>query len=374
MSPFADLRVLELGRVFSGPLCGMVLADLGARVLKVERPEVGDESRRFGRAGDQGSYFNALNRSKQSIALDLGDPDDRSLFVELLQKADVLIHNWVQASLDKLGFSWEEASRLNPRLVYCAIGGYGGDTSFAARPSQDIIAQALSGFMSLTGERGGMPLKSAIPVVDYSTGLYASVAILGALLQRQTTGRGKRVRVSLLETAVAMTSFAGSEYLSTGAVPGRTGNRHPSICPYNLYETADGHLVIAVANDDMWVRFCRSLGLEGLLADARFVTNASRLTHQDALEEVLVARMRASSSADLLEALDRQKVSCAPVNDLAAAFACPPVRELGMEVDLGPTQRFVGAPFHLDGAEPVPPTKPPALGRDTAEVRFRRDW
>ncbi|MBM4392196.1 MAG: CoA transferase [Deltaproteobacteria bacterium] len=374
MSAFSDLRVLELGRVFSGPLCGMVLADLGARVIKVERPGVGDESRRFGRAEAKGCYFNALNRSKQSVALDLSDADDRALFVALVEEADVLVHNWVQESLDKLGFSWEEVHRLNPRLVYCAIGGFGAQTSFAARPSQDIIAQALSGFMSLTGERGGAPLKSAIPLVDYATGLYAAVAILGALLERQATGRGQRVRVSLLESAVAMTSFAGAEHLSTGAVPERTGNRHPSICPYNLYETADGHLVIAVANDEMWARFCRALGLDWLRADGRFTTNATRLAHQEALEVILGARMRVSPTAELQAALEREKVSCAPVNDLAQAFACAPVRELGMEVDLGEGVRFVGAPFHLDGSERAAPTPPPELGRDTEAVRRRGGW
>ena len=378
MGDLRQIKVLELGRVFSGPLCGMVLADMGARVLKVERPGVGDESRRFGRhrAGGQSCYFNSLNRNKRSIALDLRDEVDRALFEELVAKADVLVHNWIQASLDRLGFSWERVHAINPRLVYCAISGYGPHTSFATRPAQDIIAQALSGFMSLTGEPDGQPLKSAIPVVDFATGLYAATSISAALFQRETTGRGQLIRLSLLQTAVAMTSFAGASQLSCGAGPSRSGNRHPSICPYNLYPTADGFVVLAVANDAMWLRCCQALALPALADDPLLATNRGRLEHQDALEAALEARMLELGTAELVATLEAHKVSCAQVNAMGEAFDHPTVAELGMVEAVGEHQqvRFVGSPVTMSGLEPVETTTPPALNADEEAIRRDRDW
>ncbi len=378
MGRFGDLRVLELGRVFSGPLCGMTLADMGARVLKVERPGVGDEARRFGRhrAGGESCYFNALNRNKRSIALDLKDPVDRALFEELLGKADVLVHNWIQGSLDRLGFGWEAAHALNPRLIYCAISGYGPHTSFASRPAQDIIAQALSGFMGLTGERDGPPLKSAIPVVDYVTGLYAAFAVSSALYQRESTGRGQLIRLSLLQSALAMTSFASSALLSCGVEPQRSGNRHPSICPYNLYRTADGWVVLAVANDAMWGRCCEALELPELVEDPRFASNHQRLVHQDALELLLEERFARRGSAEWVQRLEAHKVSCAQVNEGAAAFEHPAVAELEMVERRGEhgEVRFVGSPLWWSEPEPVEGSDPPALGGDGEEIRRARDW
>jgi len=378
MGDFRRVKVLELGRVFSGPLCGMVLADMGARVLKVERPGVGDESRRFGRhhAGGESCYFNSLNRNKRSIALDLKDETDRALFSELITKADVLVHNWIQASLDRLGFSWERVHALNPRLIYCAISGYGPHTSFAARPAQDIIAQALSGFMSLTGEPGGHPLKSAIPVVDFATGLYAATSINAALFQRESTGRGQLIRLSLLQTALAMTSFAGASQLSCAAEPSRSGNRHPSICPYNLYATADGFVVMAVANDAMWLRCCAALALPDQAADPRLAANRGRLEHQDELEGVLEARFGELDTAEVVALLEAHKVSCAQVNSVAQAFEHAPVAELDMAQAVGDQGRvrFVGSPVYMSENEPAPITTPPALSADEEEVRRTRDW
>jgi crotonobetainyl-CoA:carnitine CoA-transferase CaiB-like acyl-CoA transferase len=378
MEPFDEIKVLELGRVFSGPLCGMVLADLGARVLKIERPERGDESRRFGAhsAGGSSCYFNSLNRGKQSLALDLGDDEDRQLFTELLTGADVIVHNWIQSSLDRRGFSYEAARALNPRLVYCAIGGYGRGTAFAERPAQDVIAQALSGLMSLTGEADGPPLKTAIPVVDYATGLYAAFAIMAALFRRQLTGEGQLVTISLLESALAMTSFASSTFLSTEALLGRTGNRHPSICPYDMYATADGPVVLAVANDAMWERFCAALGLDELRRDPRFRTNKDRLSHREELEAILAPKLAALPSSDVLDRLQTFRVSAAPVHDLAGAFGCDEVRELDMRLRWGGDDavEVVGNPLRLDGQRLTRPEPPPALDQQGEEIRRRRDW
>ncbi len=378
MGSFRDLRVLELGRVFSAPLCGMVLADMGARVLKVERPGTGDESRRFGRhrAGGQSCYFNSLNRNKRSIALDLKAQEDRALFVELVKRADVLIHNSIQVSMDRLGFSWEAVHALNPRLIYCAISGYGPHTSFATRPAQDIIAQALSGFMSLTGHVDGPPLKSAIPVVDYVTGLYAVSAVNAALFERETSGRGQLLRLSLLQSALAMTAFAGAAQLSCDARPSRTGNRHPSICPYNLYQSADGYVVLAVANDAMWGRLCRALERPDLADDARFATNRLRLEHQDELELILEQHVEQLASADIVATLEAHKVSCAQVNTMAEAFDHPAVAELHMAERCGPDAEvgFVGSALYASELEPVPLRPPPALSEDEEEIRRTRDW
>ncbi len=378
MGRFRDIKVLELGRVFSGPLCGMVLADLGARVIKVERPGVGDESRRFGRhrAGGNSCYFNSLNRSKRSLALNLKDPEDRALFEELVQQADVLIHNWIQASLDKLGFSWEVCSALNPRLIYCAISGYGPHSSFATRPAQDIIAQALSGFMALTGEPDGAPLKSAIPVVDYATGLYASTCINAALFERESSGRGQLIRLSLLQTALAMTAFAGATQLSCGVTTPRSGNRHPSICPYNLYRTSDGWVVLAVANDAMWGRLCEALELAGLVRDPRFASNRERLQHQDALEIVLEGAFVGRTSAAWVAILEAHKVSCAQVNTVGTAFDHPTIAELGMELscDEQGVIRVIGSPTWLSEIPQAPVGTPPALGEANDEVRKTRGW
>lgn len=378
MGVLDGIKVLELGRVFSGPLCGMVLADLGASVLKVERPGVGDESRRFGphEAGGQSCYFNALNRGKKSVALDLARDEDRALFLELVEKADVLVHNWVEASLVQLGLSPDALRASSPRLITCSIGGYGAGTTFADRPAQDVVAQALSGFMSLTGEAGGAPLKTAIPVVDYATGLYAAFAIMAALYRRERLGVGQHVSISLLEAALAMTSFAASAFLSAGALPRRVGNRHPSICPYNTYATADGHVVVAVANDAMWARLCEALGLDALAEDSRFASNAARLDDQEALEPLLAARIAALPTTDVTARLEAHRVSVSPVNELSEAFASREVRELDMTLRWGGASpvEVVGSPLRLDGDRPRPFGPPPALGEHDAEVRENRDW
>ena len=366
MSIFNQIKVLELGRVFSAPLCGMTLSDLGAQVIKVERPGIGDESRQFGRhfAGGNSCYFNALNRNKQSVALDLKNTTDRATFTALVQDCDVFIHNWLQPSLDKLGFSYDAVKALNPTVIYCAISGYGSDTSRSAMPSQDIIAQAVSGFMSLTGEAGGVPLKTGIPVVDYVTGLNAAFVIMSALYMRQVTGEGQLVSTSLLESAVAMTSFASSAYLSLGVNQERRGNRHPYICPYNVYRTTDGAVTLAIANDAMWERFCRVLGLEALWTDPRFTSNGQRLAHQDALVVVLEPALAQLTTAELVATLNAHRVSCTKVNSIAEAFASEAVRELAMVTTFEgeETVAVVGKPFHLEKVADVANRRPPGLG------------
>lgn len=373
MNIFKRLRILELGRVFSGPLCGMLLADLGAEVIKIERPGVGDESRQFGRvsAGGNSCYFNSLNRNKKSVALNLKEDEDKSLFVELVRQSDVLLHNWRQKSLDKLGFGYEKVKRLNPRLIYCSITGYGYNSSQKDLPSQDIIAQSLSGFMSLTGEPNGIPLKTGIPVVDYVTGLYAANAIMSALLVRQHTGEGQLVHTSLLETALAMTSFEACAHLSTGYLPHRKGNRHPAICPYNVYQTVDGMITIAVANQTMWINFCRALGMEKLLEDPKFFSNKLRLENQDELEKILCATVEKYNTENILNLLNQAGVSCSVVNEIADAFNDSRIKELDMieRCKDDPSVSFVGKPFTLEKVSKQIVSKPPNLDEHKDDVR-----
>lgn len=388
MSVFKDIRVLELGRVFSGPLCSMVLADIGARVIKVERPGTGDESRHFGQQDEAGqsAYFNSLNRKKKSICLDLKNPEDKKTLLSLVAKSDVLVHNWIQASLDRLGFSYKEIKRINPRLIYCSISGYGYNSPFADQPSQDIIAQAISGFLSLTGEADGPPMRTGIPVVDYATGLYAAFAIMAALYEREKTGKGQLLHTSLLETALAMTSFSAASYLATGENPQRSGNRHPSICPYNIYRTRDGLITVAVANDKMWERFCSCLGLDQLRDDPAYKTNELRLKNQDALELELEARMKMDKTEKILQLLKEAKVSCSRVNSLDQAFSSEEVRaldiflpkgskhdmiagRLGKKQAMGTRTRLVGPPFHMDCMDQLEEYNAPRLGQHSQMIR-----
>ncbi len=372
MNVFKDLRVLELGRVYSGPLCGMVFSDLGAEVIKIERPGEGDESRKFGtqNAGGESCYFNSLNRNKKSIDLDLKDAKDKLILIELIKTADVIVHNWIQQSLDKLGFSYDEVKKMNPRIIYCSISGYGYNSPYRNQASQDVIAQSLSGLMSLTGEKEGTPLKTGIPIVDYGSGLYAAFSIMSALYMREKTGVGQLVHTSLLETALAITSFESSLYLSTGIVPERNGNSHPSICPYNVYKTKNGLVSIAVANSDMWKRFCDALNLKELKDDINFATNQKRLMNQDKLEEILKTKMLSYNAEELVKCLNEAKVSCTKVNDIKEAFEAPEVKALNMKVTCidNIEVTIVNKPFHLENIENIVVSSPPSLGEDKVDL------
>lgn len=372
MFVFEQIRVLELGRVFSGPLCGMLLADLGAEVIKIEKPHLGDESRSFGtgRGTGRSSYFDSLNRSKKSLTLNLKDTEDREILRKLIGISDVLVHNWIQGSLDNLGFSYEVVRRLNPRLIYCSISGYGYTSPYRDLPAQDVIAQSLSGLMSLTGEAEGLPMKTGIPVVDYSTGLYAAYAIMSALFAREKTGEGQLVHTSLLETAAAMTSFDAVRHLNTGVSPKRNGNRHPLICPYNVYETKDGLVTIAVANQGMWERFCTALNLRHLADDPAFSSNNLRLENQNRLELILAETIARHTNDSLMASLKMARVSCTRVNGLDEAFTSPELEALNIIIDCEGEEdiSLVGKPFHLEKIADTKASTPPALGGHNEEI------
>ena len=273
-------------RVLAGPYCTMVLADLGARVMKVERPGSGDDARSFGpMVGGRSAYFGSLNRGKESIALDLKREADRRVFDALLARADVLVENFRPGKLAQLGYGWEALRERHPRLVYAAVSGFGRTGPYANRPAYDVIAQAMGGMMSLTGQPGAPPTRVGTSIGDIAAGLFAAIGISAALAERERTGRGTLVDVAMLDAQVAILENAVARYLATGEVPGPLGSRHPSIAPFAAYAAADGHLVIAAGNDALFRRLCDVLGRPALAADARFAGNEARVRHADALAD-----------------------------------------------------------------------------------------
>src|SRR4051812_2497818 len=324
-----EITILDFSRVLAGPLATMVLADLGATVIKVERPGTGDDTRAWGPpyddAGDA-TYFQAVNRNKRSVALDLGDEQHLAHVRTLAADADVVVENFRPGVMDRLGLGYDELRAQRPGLVYCSITGFGAGAG-AALPGYDLLVQAVGGLMSITGEAGGEPQKVGVALVDVITGLFAAVGILAAVRHRERTGEGQRVEVDLLSSLLAALVNRGSAYTLAGSVAGRMGNAHPSIAPYELYPTAEGDLVLAVGNDKQFAALCDVVGLDA--ADARFATNAERVAHRDALRDVLVAALAARPAAAWVDALSARGVPAGVVNDVAGAFAL--ATRLGLE-------------------------------------------
>jgi crotonobetainyl-CoA:carnitine CoA-transferase CaiB-like acyl-CoA transferase len=327
--------VLDFSRVLAGPFATMMLADLGAEVTKVERPGVGDETRSWGPPHDargDATYFQSVNRNKTSVALDLRDPGDLAEARRLARDADVLVENFRPDVMTGLGLGFEELAAENPGLVYCSVTGFGSGEAGAALPGYDLLVQALGGLMSITGEPGGEPTKVGVALVDVLAGLFATVGILAALRHRDATdGEGQRVEVDLLSSLLAALVNQGSAYTLAGVVPGRMGNRHPSISPYELFDTGEGELVLAVGNDRQFGALCEELGLPGLAADERFATNPVRVENREELRERLEAALAARPAAAWAEALTARRVPAGVVNDLAGAFA------LAEQIGLAPT-------------------------------------
>lgn len=361
--PLRDITVVDLTRVLAGPYCTMVLCDLGARVIKVERPGVGDDARHIGPFVDGVSaYFASLNRGKESVALDLHDDTDRARFDELLAGADVLVENFRPGVMARLGYGWEEVHARHPSLVYASVSGFGQTGPYATRPAYDMVVQAMGGIMSITGEAGGVPTRVGTSIGDITAGLFTATGIVTALYHRALTGEGVRVDVGMLDGQVAILENAIARYEATGAVPGPIGNRHPSITPFGAYRAADGWVVVAAGNDAVFERLCRALGAEDLLDDPRFATNERRTEHVDALTERLEQILGQRSVADWLEHLGAADVPCGPVNTVADVLADPHVRARTMvvEVDDPALEGFTvaGNPIKLSGF-PDPPTRGP---------------
>ena len=367
-TPLAGVRVLELARILAGPWAGQTLADLGAEVIKVEAPE-GDDTRRWGppfvdHAGDRSAaYFHSCNRGKKSVIADFTMPEGRDRVMDLARGADVVIDNFKLGGLAKYGLDYASLSAINPGLIYCSITGFGQTGPYAHRAGYDYIIQGMAGLMSVTGEAGGQPQKVGVAVTDIVTGLYAANAILAALHLRRTTGRGQHIDMSLMDSAVAIMANQAMNYLATGVAPQRLGNAHPNLVPYQVFDCADGWIIIATGNDGQYRRLCVLLGLPDLADHPDYLTNAARIAHRDALTARLTAATRLWAKADLLAACEDQGVPAGPINDLAEVFADPQVVARGTRIEPGGVPG-VRPPFRFSDADLALDRPAPRLGED----------
>jgi formyl-CoA transferase/CoA:oxalate CoA-transferase len=372
--PLAGITVLDLTRVLSGPYCTMLLADMGARVIKVEQPGRGDDTRSWGPpflAGES-SYFLSINRNKESLTLDFKAPAGRAILDTLVARADVLVENFRPGTLARQGLDYETLAVAHPRLIYASLSGYGHTGPRASEPGYDAVLQGEGGLMSITGPADGPAYRLGVAVADIVTGMFAAQGVLLALLARQQTGRGQHVDVAMLDSVAALLTYQAGIVFATGTSPGRMGNRHPSIAPYDTYETADGPLVLAVGNDDQWERFCRVADLEALRLDARFATNAGRVRHHDALDPLICHALLADTRAGWAARLVSAGVPCGPVRAVDEALADAQLAARGMIEHLthGTAGRIsvLGTPIKLSATPASLRSAPPTLGEHTDEV------
>ncbi|MGC9369066.1 MAG: CaiB/BaiF CoA transferase family protein [Paracoccaceae bacterium] len=376
-APLEGLKVVELARILAGPWAGQTLADLGAEVIKVESPE-GDDTRRWGppfieRDGDRSAaYFHACNRGKKSVAVDFRTPEGQALVRELVADADIVIENFKLGGLAKYGLDYDSLGAINPRLIYCSITGFGQTGPYAHRAGYDFIIQGMSGLMSITGEPDGQPQKVGVAVTDIFTGIYAATAILAAVHQRERTGKGQQIDMALLDVATAITANQAMNYLSTGTAPKRMGNEHPNLAPYQVFDCADGFIIIATGNDAQYRRLCALLDLPEMAEVPEFLTNADRIANRAAMTARLTEATRRFSKADLLAACEAQGVPAGPINDMAEVFADPQVSAREMRVDLDGVPG-VRSPFVFSGAELAMEHPSPRLDEHGDEIRGRKD-
>ena len=376
--PFSGLLVLDLTRVLAGPYAALIMAELGARVIKIEPPE-GDDARRYGPfvTGEGGiaksGYFMSINRGKESIALDLKKQDDRAIFEALLVRADVLIENYRGGTMEKLGYGWESLKEKYPRLIYSAVSGFGHTGPYATRPAYDMVVQAMGGIMSLTGHPGGPPTRVGTSIGDLTAALFGTVGIASALYDRERIGRGQKVDVGMLDCQLAILENAIARYVATGEVPGPLGTKHPSIAPFAAFKTKDDYIVIAAGNDALFTRVAKVLTHEEWANDPRFSTNPTRVQNLDALHAEMESALAARHAKEWLTLLEAEGVPCAPINDIAAVMADPQVLARNMIVtaadpDLGPV-RMQGNPIKLSAHDdPQARETAPDLDADKAAI------
>jgi hypothetical protein len=383
--PLSHIRVLDLSRVLAGPWAGQNLADLGAEVIKVERPRTGDDSRAYGppwiadeagQSTSEAAYFMAANRGKKSITVNLTHPAGQRLVRDLAADCDVLIENYKVGDLDRYGLGYEALAAENPGLIYCSVTGFGQTGPHRDKPGYDFMAQGMAGLMSVTGHPTGTPgagpMRVGVPVIDIFTGMYATIAINAALAQRALTGKGQHVDVALFDSCLALLANQGMTYLATGQSPERIGNTHPTIVPYQVFSTADGAVILACGNDNLFRKFCEVAARPDLAADERFAKNALRVQHRSVLVPMLEAIFAERTTADWVRALEEAGVACGPINTVAQAFADPQVAARGMRIELphplAGTVSLMGSPMKFS-ATPIEHTKaPPLLGQHADEV------
>jgi len=383
--PLSHIRVLDLSRVLAGPWAGQNLADLGAEVIKVERPKAGDDSRAFGppwmkdpagRDTTESVYFMSANRGKKSITLNLTHPEGQRIVRELAARCDVLIENYKVGDLDRYGLGYKDLSVINPRLVYCSVTGFGQTGPYRERPGYDFMAQGMGGLMSISGEPdevpGGGPMRAGVPVIDIFAGMYATIAICAAVAHRAVTGKGQHVDVALFDSCLALLANQGQTYLATGDNPRRIGNTHPTIVPYQVFRTLDGAMILACGNDNLFGKFCAVAGCEALAKDPRFARNGDRVNNRNLLVPMLSEAFSKRTTADWVSALDAAGVPCGPINTLAQAFAEPQAQARGMQFTLphplAGAVPLIGSPMKFSGTPVRHELPPPVLGQHSEEI------
>jgi crotonobetainyl-CoA:carnitine CoA-transferase CaiB-like acyl-CoA transferase len=374
--PLKGLRVLDLTRVLAGPTCTQMLGDMGAEVIKIERPEAGDDTRGFAPPfwpeTKESAYFLGVNRNKLSVTLDIAKPEGQAVIHKLLEHCDILAENFKVGALAKYGLGWEQLKEKYPRLIYCSITGFGQTGPYAPRPGYDALIQAMGGVMSLTGEPNGSPQKVGVPVADLFAGLYGCIGILAALNHRNATGEGQQIDIGMLDTHVAWLANQGMNYIATGENPPRLGNQHPNISPYQEFPTKDGYMILAVGNDPTFERFCKAFGQEALLADERFATNPNRVANRDLVTQTLTPLTKSKTTTEWVEALEALKIACGPINTLQQVFADPHVQARGMLVKMphasGQEIEVIANPVKMSATPADYRVPPPTLGQHTDQV------
>ncbi len=379
----AGVTVLDLTRILAGPFCTQLLGDLGAEVIKIERPGSGDDTRRFGPPflkDDQGretvesAYFMAANRNKRSVAVDISKPDGQALIRRMAHKSDVLVENFKLGNLARYGLGYDDLHSENPGLIYCSITGFGQTGPYAERPGYDPLIQAMGGFMSITGEPNGEPMKAGVPIADIMAGMYASVAINAALRSREIDGNGQYIDIGMLDTQAAWLSIQAMNYLIGGEAPPRLGNGHPNIVPYQVFATSDGHIMLTIGNDAQFQRFCEFANCVDLAQDKRFATNGARVINRSKLIDTMVPILASRSSQEWLSELQRLTIGCGPINTIDQVFADPHVKNRNMVVNMpheavgGREVPLVANPLRLSDTPVSYRYAPPVLGADTEGV------
>jgi crotonobetainyl-CoA:carnitine CoA-transferase CaiB-like acyl-CoA transferase len=371
--PLSGIVVIDLSRILAGPYCTLLMAEMGARVIKVEPPKGGDDARAYGPfVNGKSTYFASVNRGKESIALDLKAEADRKIFKKLLEKADVVVENFRPGTMEKLGFGWDTLHKKYPKLIYASASGFGHTGPNSRDPAYDMVVQGMGGIMSITGPDRGEPAKVGVGIADVMTGMYSNIAILSALRHRDATGQGQHIDIGMLDTHVAWLANQGSNFLSTGENPPRLGNQHPNIAPYQEFPSKDGYLILAVGNDPTFERFCKNFGQEHLLADERFATNPKRVENRQLVTDTLTPLMKSKTTAEWIKELEALKIACGPINTLKDVFSDPHViaRNMVLEMDhaSGARVKVTANPVKLSATPPSYRSAAPVLGQHNQEV------
>lgn len=377
------IKVVDLSRILAGPTCTQLLGDYGADIIKIERPGIGDDTRKWGppyiadsrgNETQESAYYLCANRNKRSVALDIASKEGADTVRELVKQADILVENFKVGGLAKYGLDYENLAKLNPRLVYCSISGFGQTGPNAHLPGYDLMAQGYGGIMSLTGQPEGEPMKVAVGIADVMCGMYATTAILAALRHRDQTGEGQHIDIGLVDTQIAWLVNEGANYLTSGKVPTRRGNQHPNIVPYQVFGVRDGHIILAVGNDAQFERFCQVIDRNDLSKDVQFTTNIARVKNRDRLVEILVPELKRRSKAELLAALEAAKVPCGPINNLQEVFDSDQVSAREMRINVAHSQaaggsvELIGNPVKFSKTPVKYRYGPPVCGEHTSQI------